>query len=162
MTNNTFRAWAPWHPAKGFDKHHYEGPFAYADLCKPLRNNVADLNDLDGTTSKNGWRGVPVAVMPEAAAKALVKALNDLHVWCEIEGCGDQAELIKDAFKAAGVTEYRCSGCDGAGEWDEGPLPARHSAQIDPEYRQVVCPDCKGKGTIALSSADRANVGGEK
>jgi DNA-directed RNA polymerase subunit RPC12/RpoP len=86
---------------------------------------------------------------------ALVKALNDLHVWCETEGCGDQAEIIKDTFKAVGINEYRCTECNGAGEWDEGPLPARHSAQIDPEYRQVVCPECKGKGTIALSSKDR-------
>ena len=96
------------------------------------------------------------------AHDTLVKALNDLHVWCEVEGCGDQAEIIKDAFKAAGITEYRCSECDGAGEWDEGPLPARHSAQIDPEYRQVICPGCKGKGTISLASADCRSVGGEK
>lgn len=83
--------------------------------------------------------------------RALVKALNDLHVWCEIEGCPDQAELIKDAFKAAGVTEYRCSNCDGLGEWDEGPLPATSSRQISPDYRHMVCNDCEGKGTIALA-----------
>lgn len=150
---SSFRAWAPWHPTKGFDQHHYEGPFAYADLCKSLTLDVADLNDMDRSTPKTGWRGVPVTIMPEAAAQALIKALNDLHVWCEVEGCGDQAELIKDAFKAAGITEYRCSGCDGNGECDEGPLPARHSTQISPDYRHMVCDDCNGLGTISLGGA---------
>lgn len=89
------------------------------------------------------------------AVNALVEAMNDLHVWCEREGCGDQAEIIKDAFKEAGITEYRCENCDGIGEWDEGPLPARHSTQISPDYRHMVCDDCAGKGTISLTSAER-------
>ena len=25
-------AYAAWHPTKGFDEHHYEGPIAFADL----------------------------------------------------------------------------------------------------------------------------------
>jgi hypothetical protein len=89
----------------------------------------------------------------------LVKALNDLHVWCEVEGCGDQAEIIKDAFIAAGITEYRCANCDGAGEWDEGPLPATSSAQISPDYRHVVCSDCEGKGAVALTSTNSNTPG---
>jgi DnaJ-class molecular chaperone len=84
---------------------------------------------------------------------SLVKALNDLHVWLEIEGCSDQVEIIDDAFSAAGITEYRCANCDGAGEWDEGPLPDTSSTQISPDYRHMVCSDCEGKGTISLSSA---------
>lgn len=44
---------------------------------------------------------------------------------------------------------HTCLRCDGMGEWDEGPLPARSSAQIDPEYRQVICPDCKGTGRVS-------------
>jgi hypothetical protein len=91
---------------------------------------------------------------------SLVKALNDLHVWLEIEGCGDQVEIIDDAFSAAGITEYRCANCDGAGEWDEGPLPATSSTQISPDYRHMVCSDCEGKGTISLSSAHRNQATG--
>jgi len=43
----------------------------------------------------------------------------------------------------------KCQTCDGAGEWDEGPLPA-HSAATEPEYRQVKCPACEGKGQVAF------------
>lgn len=39
-----------------------------------------------------------------------------------------------------------CTNCDGLGEWDEGPLPARHSAQEEPEYLRVICPECGGTG----------------
>lgn len=38
-----------------------------------------------------------------------------------------------------------CAECDGAGEWDEGPLPASSGAS-EPEYRQVFCPRCDGTG----------------
>lgn len=38
-----------------------------------------------------------------------------------------------------------CPCCDGAGEWDEGPLPASSGA-TEPEYRQVKCPCCEGTG----------------
>lgn len=43
------------------------------------------------------------------------------------------------------IDEIECTRCEGMGEWDEGPLPA-HSAAEEPEYRQVICPDCNGKG----------------
>ena len=92
------------------------------------------------------------------AHETLVKVLNDLHVWCEVEGCGDQAELIKDTFKVAGITEHRCANCDGVGEWDEGPLPATSSQQISPDYRHRVCGDCEGKGTIAIAPASAVEV----
>lgn len=38
-----------------------------------------------------------------------------------------------------------CPCCDGAGEWDEGPLPASSGA-TEPEYRQVICSHCEGSG----------------
>lgn len=38
-----------------------------------------------------------------------------------------------------------CPACDGAGEWDEGPLPASSGA-TEPDYRQVICPECEGTG----------------
>jgi hypothetical protein len=38
-----------------------------------------------------------------------------------------------------------CPVCDGDGEWDEGPLPASSGA-TEPDYRQVICPECKGNG----------------
>lgn len=60
--HETFSAWAAWHPTKGFDKHHYEGAFAFADLCDELTAVVADLNDQDGTNPSNGWRAVRVSI----------------------------------------------------------------------------------------------------
>lgn len=92
----------------------------------------------------------------EAKIAALTKALNDLHVWCEIEECGDQAEIITDAFIAAGITEHRCANCDGLGEWDEGPLPATSSSQISPDYRHIVCSGCNGKGTVKIAESRAA------
>jgi DnaJ-class molecular chaperone len=40
-----------------------------------------------------------------------------------------------------------CPACDGAGEWDEGPLPASSGA-LEPEYRQVICSECEGTGRV--------------
>ena len=93
---------------------------------------------------------VRIAPTAHDAVDVLTQALNVLHVWCETEGCGEQAEIIKDAFLAAGFTEYRCTACDGLGDWFEGPLPATSSQQISPDYRHVVCPDCNGSGNISL------------
>ena len=42
-----------------------------------------------------------------------------------------------------------CSCCDGAGEWDEGPLPASSGA-TEPDYRQVICPECAGAGSVLV------------
>jgi len=44
-----------------------------------------------------------------------------------------------------------CPCCDGAGEWDEGPLPASSGA-TEPEYRQVICPECAGSGSTFVRS----------
>jgi hypothetical protein len=57
-------AYAAWHPSKGFDEHAYEGPVAYADLEDEdgVIDQVKDLNDLDGTTTANGWRAVKVEI----------------------------------------------------------------------------------------------------
>jgi len=43
---------------------------------------------------------------------------------------------------------YVCPTCDGLGEWDEGPLPASRWA-LEPDYRQVICPDCNGSGRVS-------------
>lgn len=40
-----------------------------------------------------------------------------------------------------------CPCCDGLGEWDEGPLPASSGA-TEPDYRQVICPECNGTGKV--------------
>ena len=40
-----------------------------------------------------------------------------------------------------------CPCCDGLGEWDEGPLPASSGAP-EPDYRQVICSECDGRGSI--------------
>ena len=42
----------------------------------------------------------------------------------------------------------KCPTCEGLGEWDEGPVNTGGPAPVDPEYRQVTCPDCKGHGRI--------------
>ena len=46
-----------------------------------------------------------------------------------------------------------CPCCDGAGEWDEGPLPASSGAS-EPEYRQVRCGECEGTGRVDARPID--------
>lgn len=57
------KGWAVWHPTKGFDAYQYEGAIAYADLNDDLLEDVADLNDTDGTDKITGWRIVPVKLV---------------------------------------------------------------------------------------------------
>ncbi len=45
-----------------------------------------------------------------------------------------------------------CPCCDGAGEWDEGPLPASSGA-TEPDFRQVFCPECDGTGRVECDEA---------
>jgi hypothetical protein len=87
----------------------------------------------------------------------ILKALIEIRNWCHVEGCTEQVEKADKALLAAGLKELPCFHCDGAGQWDEGPLPARSSAQIDPEYRTVICDECRGSGRLALTSTERAN-----
>jgi hypothetical protein len=47
-----------------------------------------------------------------------------------------------------------CPCCDGAGEWDEGPLPASSGAS-EPDYRQVICPECEGTGRSLVECEPR-------
>jgi hypothetical protein len=54
--------YAKWHPEKGFDKHHYEGPCVFADLDDALIADVLDSNETDGTDNRTGWRATPVKV----------------------------------------------------------------------------------------------------
>lgn len=60
---NTVKGWAVWHPTKGFDEFAYEGPIVYADLSDDLLEEIADLNQTDGTDKTNGWRAVAVEVI---------------------------------------------------------------------------------------------------
>ena len=52
----------------------------------------------------------------------------------------------------------KCPECDGMGEWDEGPLPARSSTQIDPEYRRVICQGCNGNQKCESPDCDENAV----
>lgn len=56
------KGWAVWHPTKGFDAYAYEGAVAYADIADDLLEEVADLNETDGTDKINGWRIVAVTI----------------------------------------------------------------------------------------------------
>lgn len=52
-------------------------------------------------------------------------------------------------------TLITCPCCDGAGEWDEGPLPAS-SGSTEPDYRQVICPECEGTGKALVETKARS------
>jgi hypothetical protein len=86
---------------------------------------------------------------------ALLPALIEIRNWCMVEGCSEQVDVAEKAMIAAGVKDIPCFQCYGDGQWDEGPLPARSSAQISPEYRTVICEECTGSGRLhfSLSSA---------
>jgi hypothetical protein len=46
-----------------------------------------------------------------------------------------------------------CPVCDGAGEWDEGPINCGGPAPVDPIYRQVFCGECNGTGCVEEDAA---------
>lgn len=96
-----------------------------------------------------------IEAMPEIpplnSAPDTLKALKKIRLWLAVEGCWEQVEIVDDALVAAGETHVACLHCAGAGEWDEGPLPATSSAQISPDYRQVKCPECSGTGRVSLT-----------
>lgn len=84
----------------------------------------------------------------------LLETLKQIRLWLAEEDCEEPLELADNALRAAGVTNVACPSCHGCGEWDEGPLPARSSAQIDPEYRQVKCTDCDATGRVAIAKVE--------
>jgi hypothetical protein len=96
------------------------------------------------------------------AHEKLVAALTKIRTWLAVEQCAEPLAIADEALIAAGVTEVACSTCDGVGEWDEGPLPATSAVQIDPEYRQVICPDCAGSGRTAIARADAPTTDRER
>ncbi len=64
---------------------------------------------------------------------------------------GDANDPAWSGYEVRLVT---CPCCDGAGEWDEGPLPASSGA-TEPEYRQVICPQCEGSGKTFVKTEPR-------
>ncbi len=70
------------------------------------------------------------------------------------EGLDDFVASIQNELIKAGITRLHCVKCDGLGEYDEGPLPARHHDQVSPDYKRVVCPDCNGVGSIKLGAVE--------
>lgn len=105
----------------------------------------------------DGIRGMLAVIeaMPEIpplnSAPDTLDALRKIRLWLAVEGCWEQVEIADNALVAAGETDVACQHCSGAGEWDEGPLPATSSAQISPDYRQVKCHECIGTGHVSLS-----------
>lgn len=143
-----------WHPKSGDQEHNgsiYSEPrigHAYAIAMQP--RYVTDEQ----------WAADArlIAAAPETAKQRddLLEALKQIRLWLAEEGCDEPLELADSALRAAGITDVACPSCHGYGEWDEGPLPARSSTQIDPEYRQVKCPDCDATGRVALTAKEPA------
>lgn len=68
----------------------------------------------------------------------------DLEMQRALEADGEKLrQLTGDDHGPWVLAECPC--CDGAGEWDEGPLPTSSGA-TEPDYRQVFCPECEGTG----------------
>lgn len=53
---------------------------------------------------------------------------------------------IEDALRVV-----PCPRCDGLGEWDEGP----YGGWSEPNYRQVICPECNGSGRALIETEPR-------
>jgi len=61
--SETITGFAAWHPIKGFDENQNKGPVAFADWdVGGVVEIVDDLNDVDGSTTTNGWRAVKVEI----------------------------------------------------------------------------------------------------
>jgi hypothetical protein len=88
--------------------------------------------------------------------KVLLAAAIKVRSWLAVERCSEPLEVIDSALRGIGVAEVPCPECEGAGEWDEGPLPATSSVQISPDYRQVKCPECSGTGRSAIAKTGGA------
>lgn len=58
----SIKGWAAWHPEKGFDEYHYEGPIAFADHDRTLLDDIKELNEADRTNARKGWRMVQVEI----------------------------------------------------------------------------------------------------
>jgi hypothetical protein len=77
----------------------------------------------------------------------------DLEMQRALEADGEKLrQLTGEDHGPWGLIE--CPACDGAGEWDEGPLPASSGA-TEPEYRQVICGHCGGTGRIMADCEPR-------
>jgi ribosomal protein S27E len=65
-------------------------------------------------------------------------------------------QVVTIARRAAMRRDFvlvKCQTCNGAGEWDEGPLSSIISSSHEPpDYRHVICPDCKGGGQIYVDA----------
>lgn len=66
------------------------------------------------------------------------------------------ARVVSRMIDPPDIRPGPCPACDGAGEWDEGPLPASSGAS-EPEYRQVICSHCEGEGR-ALIEVEPATI----
>jgi hypothetical protein len=138
---------------------------ATSDLVKNAAAEIERLQDevvslgitLVGVEEVNALLRAENATLLAAAQGALLPALIEIRNWCMVEGCSEQVDVADKAMIAAGVKDIPCFQCSGDGQWDEGPLPARSSAQISPEYRTVICEECTGSGRLhfSLTSAHR-------
>ncbi len=134
---------------------HTPGPWTVADehpkgvLDRAIMAGGFYVATVHDTSSHEGCWEADARLI--AAAPDTLDALRKIRLWLAVEGCWEQVEIADNALVAAGETDVACQHCSGAGEWDEGPLPATSSAQISPDYRQVKCHECIGTGRVSLS-----------
>jgi hypothetical protein len=131
------------------------------DIVDELRSHFSRAGIIKSATSDLMKKAADeIERLRNDAQGALLPALIEIRNWCMVEGCSEQVDVADKAMIAAGVKDIPCFQCSGDGQWDEGPLPARSSAQISPEYRTVICEECTGSGRLhfSLSSAERGCI----
>lgn len=125
------------------------------NYCQRIRDTIDEIDGAPfGQVGKLLDRMTEDATQAAAQWEGLLGAFQKIRLWLAAEGCDDPLEIADDALRGAGVTDVACPCCQGDGEWDEGPLPATSSAQIDPEYQHVKCPECNGSGRSALAQRE--------
>jgi hypothetical protein len=122
------------------------------DIVDELRSHFSAAGIIKSSTSDLMKKAADeIERLRNDAQGALLPALIEIRNWCMVEGCSEQVDVADKAMIAAGVKDIPCFQCSGDGQWDEGPLPARSSAQISPEYRTVICEECTGSGRLHFS-----------
>lgn len=80
--NDGIQGFAIWHPVHGFQQpHHYEGRLACV-RTEDFFEEIKELNDDAGQTTRTGWRVVPITITRDAAAEE-----DRVAVMAQAESC---------------------------------------------------------------------------